>query len=178
MLIQDSFIPNRHENPPSKLFPWLIHQASMTDKLMGITGDAQLSLLHQGWTRAGFWEQQVLGLEDESLIHREVLISSNQKPCWYARTIIPKKTFDKHSALFARLKTQSLGCLIFTEPTISRKQHLYYPVHSNSCEYSWLPSSLNLGNNPLWARVAIYSIAEMSYFCLVEILLPTLGELI
>lgn len=177
MLIHDPIMLQTQETPPPALLPWLIYQDSMTDRLKQINGDAQLIVLRQDWKEAGVWERHYLGLDEESLIQREILIASNQIPYWYARTLIPKNTYDNHLSLFNRLENESLGALIFSEATIRREQHLYYPVDSKSAEYAWVPESLRQGAQQFWARVAIFSVEATNYFCLIEILLPPTGAL-
>lgn len=173
MLIQ---IDPSLENPTKfskALYPWLIHQHSLTEKLKTESGEAKLTLLSQAWTKPNWWERYVLGLNEE-VMHREIIMSSRQHPCWYARTIIPQSSYNHAPTFWESLGDQPLGNLIFNNPKIERTQILNYQIDKNCLEYHWLPTFLADEAETLDLRGSVLSLDKQASFCLVEILLPGL----
>lgn len=170
-------------SPPQNLIPWLTHRASMTEKLLTKTGDAKLQVLNQQWQDPSAWDINTLKLSSAQtpIMRREILISSNQEPCWYARTILPQSTYTAHETLFIRLKKEPLGKLIFAENSnIKRTFMTYYAINQKSIEYTWLPDTLEQYQQELWLRSSIFTLPRSiennhhDKFCLIEILLPGL----
>jgi len=80
-------------------------------KLRQAAGDAKLTIIKQNWGKASWWDKFVLGVDVQSTLQREILMSAWQEPCWYARTIIPEQTHHAHSLFFNRLEHESLAIL-------------------------------------------------------------------
>jgi len=169
----DAFI-NGNSTPPPHLLPWLVHQDSLTEKLKTRAGDACLQILAQCWEPSDWWDRSVLGLSAETVLHREIVIKAQEKPCWYARTIIPSATYEADKALFDRLQQESLGDLIFKGTQIKRVFMTTYPICNQSIEYYWLPESMRQGKKEHWVRLSEFSVHGIFPFFLIEILLPEL----
>jgi len=166
------FLPTQ-SSPPSFLVPWIACQASLTEKLKAVAGQANIEVLAQHWQLADWWDQQVLHLERQVVFRREIIMRSEETSCWYARTIIPETTYEANTPLFNRLKTESLGVLIFNEDAIKRVQLIYYPITNKSIEYYWLKSARKTEVNILWLRLSTLMLDVYPFF-LIEILLPGL----
>ena len=161
--------------PPSPhLLPWLVYEKSLTQKLYKAAGDARLDVLEQRWELPDEWDRLALKLNAASVMHREILMWAFDTPCWYARTILPDTTFKANTALFNRLKTESLGHLIFDGTEIKRASLIHYMISSSSLEYSWLNHSMHQGASSLWVRSSEFVVNDRDSFFLVEILLPGL----
>lgn len=174
MFIQSDSLLKAHSTPSADLLPWLSHQSSLTDKLKANSGDARLEVLSQQWALANWWDKYTLGLSCDKVMHRNILMYSRQTPCWYARTIIPKETYQTNHSFFDRLKHESLGVIVFKEPCVKRHLLLNYAINKQCLEYHWLLSPLSEKNAELWVRLSVFTIANTSAFYLVEILLPGL----
>ncbi|ARG97425.1 chorismate--pyruvate lyase family protein [Legionella micdadei] len=175
MSIDIAHLLQAHHNPPDNLLPWLTHQASLTDKLQALSGDAELVVLKQYWTAPNWWDKHTLGISEKPILHREILMSSHQIPCWYARTIVPEHTYQASHRFFNRLTQESLGVIIFNEPRIKRVQLVNYQITSQCIEYHWLNPFLVLKKEEqFWARLSIFNTDVMFNFYLIEILLPGL----
>lgn len=161
-------------NPPESLLPWLTHQSSLTEKLITEVGEAKLEILNQNWVKPNWWDKFTLGLSVESVMHREILMSAWQTPCWYARTIIPDFSYHANHTFFERLKHESLGVIVFNTPIVKRAIMLNYSINSQCLEYHWLPSYLIDKESMLWARLSIFTLSDKSPFYLIEIFLPAL----
>lgn len=162
--------------PPNPLLnPWLTCQTSLTAKLEQAAGDAQLAVLQQAWKRAGWWEKYALNIDNQQVLQREIVMYAREKACWYARTLIPKVTYDNHADFFDRLDKQILANLIFNNDLINRKEFVNYAVNKNCLEYYWLENSLASESDYLWVRGSQFTISDDSFY-LMEILLPGLLE--
>lgn len=167
----DTLLPVTCELPPS-LLPWLTHTKSLTKRLEEKAGNVCLDVLGQCWSAPDWWDKQVLHINDEAVLHRQILMRASKAPCWYARTIIPKATYNVEKTMFERLNKESLGTLIFKEARIKRESLLHYPISAKSIEYHWLTESMHCNAETLWLRLSIFVVDNMSPFCLVEIMLP------
>jgi chorismate--pyruvate lyase len=163
---------NDNTHPPSTLLPWLVHPYSITEKLKERFGEARLHVLHQGWHHTRWWEKYALDLDHQTILQRDIMMFSNQIPCWFARSIIPKLTYTANESLFLRLKTESLGNIIFNDDTIVRQSMTHYPITKQCLEYYW-PNAAWVNNAPiLWLRSSHYLIKDQFPFFLSEIFLP------
>jgi chorismate--pyruvate lyase len=160
-------------NLPVSLKPWMICQSSLTEKLKALSGEADIEVLAQHWRYTNEWEKQALHLEQQMVFHREIVMWSHDKPCWYARTIIPKATYAAGAPIFNRLATESLGALIFNEHAIKRVQLSHYPITQDSIEYDWLNPSWRTQALIFGVRLSTWMI-DVNPFFLIEILLPEL----
>ncbi len=169
---------------PALLLPWLTHQNSLTERLQEKAGKTRLEVLGQCWELPDWWDKQVLQIIDETVLHREILMWASKKPCWYARTIIPKTTYDASKTIFDRLKNESLGALIFNDDRIKRVSLSHYPIDEQTIEYHWLTDIMHSKTKPLWVRISTFIVTaalptppstpeDNTYpFCLLEIMLP------
>jgi chorismate--pyruvate lyase len=162
--------------PPKPLLAWLSNQNSMTGKLQKETGlPVTLHVIDQKWMPIGLWEKNVLGLASGSIWMREITISAEDTPCWYARTLIPRETYTSYEVIFSRLKTETLGDIIFSDKRIVRTSLHHYPIDAQSMEYYWLNPLISTDN--LWLRLSVFHIEQTHAFYLIEILLPGLMDL-
>ena len=177
MLVNIKNLPQiTNDGPPENLIAWLNNQSSLSNKLKSITGDATLEVLHESWRKPNSWEEDILGLYNEPLFAREILILSHEQACWYGRTIVPYATYHAHKTLFARLDTEPLGKLIYGNSEVKRLMLFNYAINKECLEYYWLPKYLQKSDETFWLRFSIFSLNEL-FFCLNEILLPELKGL-
>jgi chorismate lyase len=160
--------------PPKNLSVWLSHRASLTEKLKRESGEAELQVLNQTWNQPNWWDKFTLELGITPVLHRDVLMFSHQLPVWFARTIIPLYCYEANKQIFNRLRNESLGGIVFNEPTFERVHLLNYAIDENCLEYQWLPDALKASKQPLWLRLSTFTNVGELKFYLVEILLPGL----
>ncbi|VEG90009.1 chorismate--pyruvate lyase family protein [Legionella spiritensis] len=162
-------------NPPTELLPWLTHKESLTEKLRQLAGEAKLQVLSQKKMMAGWWERYVLNVQEEWVIQRDILMQACQISCWYARTIIPEQVFEANRHFFDRLRSESLGALVFHEPEITRNQFKYYAIDKESLEFYWPKRHEAINDDEtLWVRWSEFALNRRFSFYLAEILLPGL----
>ena len=165
--------------PPACLFPWLVYDKSLTQKLNSLVGTARLDVLNQAWEMPDSWDQTILSLNCEQVMHREILMWAFDSMCWYARSILPLSTYQANVTLFDRLKNESLGELIFNSHQIERVSLTHYAISPQSMEYAWLSDGMHENAPVLWVRLSEFrsSMTESKESCsfyLIEILLPGL----
>ncbi len=177
-----------HPEPATLLKPWLDYQASLTEKLKVVTGQACLDILNQSWEANDQWDAEKLKLNNTTVMHRDILMWSCNTPCWYARTILPLSTYEANQGLFDRLKTEYLGQLILNNADIQRVSFKQTPITEASLEYEWLMGIKTMANYlvkwkqegplELWMRLSEFQVRKSHSFFLAEILLPGLLEVI
>ena len=165
-------------NPTSILNEWLNCESFITQKLKDLTGDATLKLLNQSLSSTNKWERKILEVDDHIVLRRDILMYSNETPCWYARTVVPESTHAANTSLFARLEHETLGHLIFFDNQITRSSIEKYSINSLSTEYSWLTPSISESSPNLWMRKSRFHIHKTWPLFLMEIYLPGLIGLI
>jgi chorismate--pyruvate lyase len=114
---------------------------------------------------------------DLGILQREIIMWGEEKPCWYACTLIPQETYESGEDHFRRLEHEPLGNLMYHSPKIHRCSLTYGSVanlflkHSegNLCEFrSQLFKS--------WFRFSTILWDNQHPFFLTEILWPDLME--
>lgn len=160
--------------PPKPLKVWLDYPYSLTEKLKDEAGEARLQRLTQHWRIPDWWDKFNSGGNHQELLHREILMWARQKPCWYARTIIPLSTYQHDVPLFSRLQQEPLGNLIFSNNKIKRTSFIHYAINAQCIEYHWLDEHMHGNAKTLWVRLSTFLLNDHYPFFLVEILLPGL----
>lgn len=163
-------------HPPQHLLPWLTYTGYLTEHLYAKSGHTALQIVQQIWEPSNAWDHQRLGLASQQVLHRDIVICAWERPCWFARTILPESTYQAHVNLFDRLNVEPLGNLIFHTQSIQRLSFEYYPVTSTCLEYTWLPETIDTQQQDLWVRLSTFQVEFAERFYLVEILLPDLEQ--
>jgi len=154
---------------------WLNHQASLTDKLKSIASNVHLEVLSHAWSHPDIWDKTTLNIISKDMIlRREIIMWAGSHACWYARTIIPKDTFDQEEALFNRLRTEPLGELIWNRNQFKRESLIQYAIDKESLEYHFLTTQMHQNALNLWARLSTISSHRSFKLHLLEIFLPDL----
>jgi chorismate lyase len=169
----DTLVPCPAE-PLPELLSWINHADSLTNKLKNKTGNANIYVLNQGLIKTNWWEKFTLGITDAEVYRREILMSSNQNQCWYARTMIPKQSFAENRVLFDRLQHEPITNLIFKNKSIQRQSFYSYALTPQCIEYYWVAPYLPDEADILWARLAEYTVDGHYSFYLIEVFLPGL----
>lgn len=165
--------------PKTEFLPWLTYSHSLTEKLKHHVGEEpSLKIIQQIWQQTGSWEKACLNVkEKKAVFQREILMSVKGIDCWYARTIIPKKTYAGQKELFARLINESLGQLIFNNDLISRISLNLSLITPKTFEYEFVKPFLP-DSEPAWGRLSTFSVAVKDKFYLLEIFLPGLLKVV
>lgn len=177
MLIHNQPIYVAEPKNPEFLKDWREHAYSLTDKLQAALGSIQLEVISQLWKTPDWWDTHFLGIANELVFQREIMMKHHNVEYWYARTIIPYTCYYHDAEFFKRLEKESLKHLIFDTPRVNRIHRIDYSINSSCIEYHWVKKQLSWLDDILWIRLAEYSLDELQSFYLAEILLPELGKL-
>lgn len=159
------------------LSSWIKHQDPLTDKLQAFTGTTELHVLVQQWQATSWWDKYVLLIQDEQIFQREIIMKSQDKAYWYARTIIPESCYQVQPDFFKRLEHESIRSLIFDNQEVERVTFSNYPINQSCLEFHWIKYYLPYVEGILWVRVSELLFLNTHSFYLLEILLPELEQL-
>jgi chorismate--pyruvate lyase len=166
-----------HLKCPQELKPWLLAQDSLTEKLSALTANIRVDVLKHDWRASSWWDKYVLNIPKSEVFVREIVMTAGSSKCWYARTVMPKDTYEQKKSLFECLGTNSLGTVLYAADDIQREHTLYYPIDEKTIEYQWIKQIHKNINQILWCRRSIYRIqSHPLYLC--EIFLPDMLELL
>lgn len=160
---------------PLYLEPWLWERGSLTHKLKHYTDLSNIVLINQEWKTPNFFDKNTLSLTSDLIFNREIYMQVHTIPWWYAKTLIPKKTFVKRQLSFSQLHEHSLGDILFFDKNIKRLKFNPHKMLSKQIEYFLPIKALAKEVNYLWARRSIFSIENEPLF-LIEIFLPNMLE--
>lgn len=166
-----------NQTPTNELKQWLDCDSPITDRLSQLTGDAHLALLSQQWVKANWWDLYVLNIKDSHVFQREILMTSHDRPYWYARTIIPQSAYALDPDFFDRLNKESIRNLIFNQKHVSKVNKLVYPIDPRCIEFYWLKKYISDKEGVLWVRIHEFKFYKKASFYLIELLFPELEEL-
>lgn len=172
-------IKNITTHAPNELIEWLLYKDFLMTKLKNLCEKVTLQVISQDWIKKSWWEKHHLNISTEFLC-REIIMKGDENICWYAKTLLPKTTYDNYLELFARLDKEPLGNLLFDPANnIKRENFKYYPINSDYLEYHFL-DKVGLSNldDILWMRLSAFSFPSNDVFYLAEIFLPDLYQVI
>ncbi len=126
-------IPSGQLPPRSR--DWLLDEGSLTERLIAASGgDFRVERLSQCWQQPLLSERRLLGLPGRQwALIREVVLRCREEAWIYARSVIPASTLTGSLRHLRHLQNQSLGALIFQQPTLQRGefQLALLPAHSD-----------------------------------------------
>lgn len=155
------------------VYEWLVYPESITKRLNKKAGDASITILAQEWKPIDWSNQWVAIDSNEKTWCREITMSAYGKTCWYARSLVPEKTYTHCAAFFEQLKLKTLGQLIFNSPIVERTLLTHYSIDADRKEYQWMPEEIKpIRATRLWVRFSWLMLHNQFPFYLVEIMLP------
>lgn len=163
---------------PEKLRGWMMHSHSFVERLkaQGVK-QPEIEVLQQKWRLPTEDESNCLGLDSQSrILAREVLIVSAEKKWMYARTIFPEATLTGEQCQLANLKNQSLGSVLFKDPSLKRSEFTVACLTPAMCEYAAILSYAEMHAEKLWARRSLFTVNNKSLL-LTEVFLPDIEML-
>jgi len=111
---------NARDHVPAQVLPWILDNSSLTAKLKNKYSDFHVNVISQVENTPYNCELKLLGgIEDETIIVREVELMGEKQPVVFARSVIPK-TSDTNKLL--AIGSKPLGEILFDDPLIYRDQ--------------------------------------------------------
>ncbi|MDG4947615.1 chorismate lyase [Actinobacillus equuli subsp. haemolyticus] len=95
---------------------WLLHQGSLTQKLLQVTRDFNVQITDQRWLAKNSENMTACGLSDSSDYWlREVLLKEGDQAWIFAQTLLPKQTIENVAGKVPILGEQPIGLWLFAQ---------------------------------------------------------------
>jgi len=155
---------------PAHLRSWLIDPNSLTARLKGHCQHFRVELLGQK-IQPCQGDETFAGInEGDKVLVREVLLYCDEQPQVFARSILPLSSLTGEEQALANLGTQSLGQVIFNNPSLERHS-IEIAHYDEASEVAILSNRLGLiTTENLWGRRSIF-VLENKPFMVAEVFL-------
>lgn len=138
-------------------------------------GEFHIELKNESWCQPLTDEIESLSLaEDEITFVRESWLKCDNNRLVYARTVIPRTTFEKESQELLQLGNKPLGNILFNDNTAYRTNMRYakIPVDCSLHQQATVASKIA---GDLWGRQSLFYINN-NPLLITEVFLPTILE--
>jgi len=161
---------------PENLQDWLLDPNSLTARLKSHCQQFRVELLGQRVEPCQKSEAVALIPEGEPVLVREVLLYCDVKPQVFARSLLPLSSLTGDEQVLASLGTQSLGQVLFNNPSLERQTIEVAEFDENStvvkfAEKLSLTKHNDLAQSSLWGRRSIF-VLENKPLMVAEVFLP------
>ena len=153
---------------------WLLDPTSLTLRLKSHCHHFRVELLGQQIVRCEASEAVELIPKGEKVLVREVLLYCDEVPQVFARSLLPLSSLTGTEQALANLGTQSLGQVIFNNPSLQRKTIEVATFDEASAVGQLamaLPPNKPLLSHPLWGRRSLF-VLEKKPIIVAEVFLP------
>lgn len=156
---------------PTHLKSWLLDPNSLTARLKKHCHQFRVELLGQRIEPCQSHEA-VEGIPSgEEVLVREVLLYCDDKPQVFARSLLPISSLTGSKQALANLGTQSLGQVLFNDPSLERKI-IEIAEFDSSTSVSKLAQKLQLPvSSTMWGRRSVFML-ENKPLMVSEVFLP------
>ena len=146
---------------PTNAWALISYPDSLTGHLRQLTNNNVIfRLLFANWGHADPIERQALNLASEERTWIRCIEHRYENKLWvYGRTIFPEATIKATRKIFSGLGVQSLGDVIFQDPSLKREPFSYALLSQNNIYYPSLASVVDKKEN-VWARRSILYFQE------------------
>lgn len=156
-----------------QLQSWLLDPNSLTARLKLHCQQFRVELLGQRIESCQADEAVVLIPAGEQVLVREVLLYCDEKPHVFARSLLPLSSLTGAEQALADLGTQSLGQVLFNNPSLER-QTIAVAEFDEKSAVGKLAQQLKLSTLPqgkLWGRRSVF-VLENKPLMVAEVFLP------
>ncbi len=175
MTVETTWLPPQQHTMPEILQGWLTDTGSLTRSLQAQAEQGfSVRLLGEQWILPLPNEAHLLGIAPDALVYqREVQLLNGANVDVYARTVIPRETFDSLSDHFTNLGTKPLGELLFTDPSVRRGDIEVACIQAEETLFTLAMQNESELPMNLWGRRSPFYIAD-KILLVNEIFLPHL----
>lgn len=161
----------KHCNLPDYLLSWLLDSNSLTARLKSHCQRFRVELLGQSIEACHQHETFANIKAGEKVLVREVLLYCDEKPQVFARSLLPLSSLTGAEQALANLGTQSLGQVLFNNPSLKRETIEVALFDLNSTVVK-MAQQLNLvSQDELWGRRSVF-VVENKPLMVAEVFLP------
>jgi len=169
--LSSSWRDAQHCSLSENLQSWLLDPNSLTARLKSHCQQFRVELLGQRIETCQANEAVPLIPIGEQVLVREVLLFCDDKPQVFARSLLPLASLTGAEQALANLGTQSLGQVLFNNPSLER-QTIEVAEFDNNSSVAKLACDLQLNvEKILWGRRSIF-VLESKPLMVAEVFLP------
>ncbi len=162
---------NKADELPQQLTSWLLDSSSLTARLKQHCNNFRVELLGQQVLPCLAVEANDVIVEGEQVLVREVLLYCDDKPQVFARSLLPLASLTGAEQELANLGTQSLGQVLFNNPSLERQCIEISTFDFNSSVANFANKLKLKVQQPLWGRRSIFML-ENKPLMVAEVFLP------
>lgn len=161
---------------PVRYRPWLFDPVSLTQSVIRVCAECfRVEPITQSWARPMRSEASMLEMRPGLYaLVREVYLVCGATAWVYARTVIPQRTLSGRARRLARLKTRSLGSLLYSDSSARRRQMQFARLAPGDKLFMLASRSLARPPQELWGRRAVFTIEDKPLL-VNEVFLPAIG---
>ncbi|GLS89631.1 putative chorismate pyruvate-lyase [Psychromonas marina] len=156
-----------------KITSWLCDHNSLTQKLELQFNHFFVEVKQQVYIKPNCTLSPMFKNEDKILV-REVFLHCENKPVVFAQTEIPFSTLTEQQAELAEIGKQSLGKILFQDPTMLRGQIEVTEFKQGSLFHQLATDFQQPANHSLWARRSLFYLNNKPLL-VSELFLPASG---
>lgn len=162
--------------PP--LHEWLFDNGSLTRRLQqACAGEFRVEVVDQCWRQPRLNERRRLAMPPRRLaLIRQVYLYCDDRPCVFARTIIPRETLSGAQRHLAVLGNRPLGAVLFADPHMYREPMEFARLQAGERLFTAAVQRLASPPAAIWGRRSLFYLAGKPLL-VNEIFLPPIEKL-
>ena len=169
--LSNQWLPPSQCSLSAPLLSWLLDKSSLTTRLRNNCQHFRVELLGQHVQTCCAEEASGVIVTGEQVLVREVLLYCDDIPQVFARSLLPLASLTGSEQVLANLGTQSLGQVLFNNPSLKRQAIEVAEFDANSTVAKLADNlQLNFTHN-LWGRRSIF-VLENKPLMVAEVFLP------
>jgi chorismate--pyruvate lyase len=139
-----------------KISLWLYDSSSLTQKLEAMCRRFHIQIRQQRRIKATTPSLSGYFASNKNVLLREVFLCCDDIPVVFAQTEIPLSTLTQEQAQLAEVGSQSLGKILFQEPSMERGPIEVTQFKEESPAHKLCRSINQSCSHPLWARRSLF----------------------
>lgn len=168
---------NTEDMPEDKRLQNFLFQSGSLSRSIedNCTGSFNVELKNESWSTPMPEEAELLKLEiNEITFVRESWLKCDDKKLVYARTVIPRLTYENASHELTELGNKPLGNILFNDDSTYRSNMQYAKIPSDCTLYKQATTGTD-SIFDLWGRQSLFYI-DKNPLLITEVFLPTILE--
>lgn len=164
---------SKHPHCSPNIASWLYDHNSLTKKLESQCNSFYVEVKQQVSVEPSEQLSSFFNNEEKILV-REVFLYCNNKPVVFAQTEIPFSTLTEQQAQLVKIGDQSLGKILFQDPTMLRGQIEATEFEHGSAFHQLADDLKQSVDHSLWARRSLFYLSNKPLL-VSELFLPASG---
>jgi chorismate--pyruvate lyase len=142
---------------PASFRAWMLDPGSMTVRMEHLCRQVEVHVLTNQDDQMTDEERQYLpSIQGDRAWIREVIMTCDQVPWLFGRTVIPLSGAKASLPELTKLKTTPLGKVLFADPTTTRSGYQFAYLTPDNFYVQRCRQSIQSPSEPLWARRSIF----------------------